>query len=64
MNSPSAMVISGPACASPSLNRMTIASMLRTKLSLKAEKNWVQNSAAKRRARIRLTNIMVSGYSS
>ncbi len=50
MKVPTASVISGPASASPSRNRISMASMLRTKLSLKTEKNWHQNKGAKRRA--------------
>jgi hypothetical protein len=37
---------------------MSIASMLRTKLSLKAEKNWHQNSGANRRDVIKARNMM------
>ncbi len=42
----------GPALSWPTLNRIIMASMLRTRLSLKAEKNWLQNRGAKRRASI------------
>ena len=51
MKVPTASVINGPASDSPSRNRISMASMLRTKLSLKTEKNWHQNKPAKRRAR-------------
>ena len=49
MKAASARVTSGPARSAPTLNRMIMANMLRTKFSLKAEKNWLQNSGAKRR---------------
>ena len=42
----------------PKRKRMSIASMLRTKLSLKAEKNWHQNSGANRRDVIKARNMM------
>ena len=41
----------------PKRKRISIASMLRTKLSLKAEKNWHQNSGANRREVIRVRNM-------
>ena len=41
----------------PKRKRMSIASMLRTKLSLNAEKNWHQNSGAKRRDVMRVRNM-------
>ncbi len=41
----------------PKRNRISITSMLRTKLSLKAERNWHQNSGANRRDVIRVRNI-------
>ncbi len=57
MKMPTASVISAPASASPSRNRISMASMLRTKLSLNAEKNWHQNKGAKRRLRIRAASV-------
>ncbi|MEJ0096321.1 MAG: hypothetical protein WDN46_23830 [Methylocella sp.] len=48
MKIPMASVMNTPAL-SPSRNRISMASMLRTKLSLNAEKNWHQNKGAKRR---------------
>jgi hypothetical protein len=39
---------------------MSIASMLRTKLSLNAEKNWHQNSGANRRDVINVRNMMAA----
>src|SRR5271165_2919010 len=41
----------------PKRKRMSITSMLRTKLSLNAEKNWHQNSGANRRDDIRVRNM-------
>jgi hypothetical protein len=46
------------ACSPPKRKRMSIASMLRTKLSLNAEKNWHQNSGANRRDVIKARNMM------
>ena len=64
MKIPTASVISDPAASSPSRNRMSMASIWRTKLSLKAEKNWHQKRGAKRRADMSLLNITrVSGPS-
>ena len=57
MKMPMASVIIAPASFSPSRNRISMASMLRTKLSLKAEKNWHQNNGAKRRLRIRTASV-------
>ena len=61
MNVPTASVIRGPASDSPSRNRISMASMLRTKLSLKTEKNWHQNKPAKRRARNREASMAKGG---
>ena len=44
----------------PKRKRMSIASMLRTKLSLNAEKNWHQNSGANRRDVIKVRNMMAA----
>ena len=57
MKTPMASVIIAPASFSPSRNRISMASMLRTKLSLNAEKNWHQNKGAKRRLRIRAQSV-------
>ena len=57
MKIPTARVISEPAASSPSRKRMSMASIWRTKLSLKAEKNWHQNRGAKCRADISLLNM-------
>jgi hypothetical protein len=46
---PPASVTSGSAAWPPILNRINKASAFFRKLSLKAEKNWHQNSGAKRR---------------
>ncbi len=57
MKMPIASVISMPASLPPSRKRMSIASILRTKLSLKAERDWHQKSGAKRRLRKSSMNI-------
>src|SRR6202035_211960 len=49
MKMPPASVTSGSAAWPPILNRINRASAFLRKLSLKAEKNWHQNSGAKRR---------------
>jgi hypothetical protein len=46
------------ACSPPKRKRMSIASMLRTKLSLNAEKNWHQNSGANRREVISIRSMI------
>ena len=58
MKMPTAMVTRAPARSAPIRKRISMASMLRTKLSLKAEKNWHQNSGANRRDRNRVENIL------
>ena len=50
-----------PACP-PIPNRIRKASAFLRKLSLKAEKNWHQNSGANRRAVIRERNMAVSRF--
>src|SRR5262249_17753321 len=55
MNVAPASWISSAEWLSPSLNRIRMVSALLRKLSLKAEKNWHQNSGAKRRVVIRRT---------
>src|SRR5208282_6422842 len=50
--------ISRLAFSPPKRKRMSMTSILRTKLSLNAEKNWHQNSGANRRDVIRVRNMM------
>src|SRR5438309_1164896 len=49
MNTAPLSVTSEPEFSPPSLNRMRMTSAFLRKLSLNAEKNWHQNSGAKRR---------------
>src|SRR5215470_17578674 len=53
MNTAAASAISSPEWPPPSRNRMRMTSAFLRKLSLKAEKNWHQNSGAKRRVVMR-----------
>lgn len=65
MNTALASVTRTPAWASawpPIPNRIRKASAFLRKLSLNAEKNWHQNSGAKRRAVIRVRNMAISRF--
>ena len=57
MNTAAVSVISASRFATPGANRIRKTSAFFRKLSLNAEKNWHQNSGAKRRDVIRLLDI-------
>src|SRR5256885_10939496 len=57
MKTAAASVINASALSPPILNRIRNTSAFFRKLSLNAEKNWHQNSGAKRRDLIRLSDI-------
>src|SRR5580658_8495120 len=57
MKMPIASVTFEPTSLPPKRNRISITSIWRTKLSLNAERNWHQNSGAKRREAINPPNI-------
>src|ERR1700734_56328 len=57
MKTGTASGILAPASSAPNRNRISIASIWRTKLSLNAERNWHQNNGANRREAINPPNI-------
>src|SRR4051794_41493788 len=64
MKTAAASVISASASEPPMWNRMRKTREFLRKLSLKAEKNWVQNRGAKRRVRSKDEDMAVAGAGS